>query len=112
MTDEELSISDATLIARLRDADHARFEPHLHHAAADRIEALVKERDEAWKRAARAEKMWGEAEIKLAKAVAAAEEMSAAFYSNGNVTDRHLRACKAGVKLDATLAEIKGESHE
>ena len=51
-------------------------------------------------------------EAKLAKAVEAAEEMSAAFYSDGNVTERHLRACKAGVKLDATLAEIKGENHD
>ena len=49
---------------------------------------------------------------KLAKAVEAAEELSAAFYSDGNVTERHLRACKAGVKLHTTLAEIKGESHE
>jgi hypothetical protein len=52
-------------------------------------------REEAWK-------------AKLAKAVEAAEEMSAAFYSDGNVTERHLKACKAGVKLAATLAEIKG----
>lgn len=33
--------------------------------AADRIEALVKERDEAWKRAAHSEKMWGEVLVKL-----------------------------------------------
>lgn len=79
---------------------------------ADRIEALTKERNEAWKRAAHAEKMWGKAEVKLAKAVESAEEMSAAFYSGGNVTERHLRACNAGVKLHAALAEIKGESHE
>ena len=77
-----------------------------------RIEALTKERDEAWKRAAHSEKVWGEAEVKLGKAVEAAEELSAALYSDGNVTERHLRACKAGVKLHATLAEIKGESHE
>jgi hypothetical protein len=33
--------------------------------SADRIEALTKERDEAWKRAAHAEKMWGECLVKL-----------------------------------------------
>ena len=32
-----------------------------------RIEALIAERDEAWRRAAHAEKMWGEAEVKLSE---------------------------------------------
>ena len=40
MTDEELSISDATLIARLR-----KYKDDLLSITADRIEALVKERD-------------------------------------------------------------------
>lgn len=66
MTDEEL-------IARLRDApaDGLGTE-NLCLEAADLIEqlvatneALIAERDEAWKRAAHAEKMWGEALVKL-----------------------------------------------
>jgi type I site-specific restriction endonuclease len=40
MTDEELSISDATLIARLR-----KYNDDLLSITADRIEGLVKERD-------------------------------------------------------------------
>jgi hypothetical protein len=35
----------------------------------ERDEVMMFERDEAWKRAAHSEKMWGEAEVKLAKAV-------------------------------------------
>ena len=35
----------------------------------ERDEVMMFERDEAWKRAAYSEKMWGEAEVKLAKAV-------------------------------------------
>lgn len=42
--------------------------------ANDRIEALIAERDEAWRRAGHAEKMWGETEVKLAKAVEVAEK--------------------------------------
>lgn len=39
-------MTDDELIAALRDlGDRAAYEPHMHHAAADRIEALVKERD-------------------------------------------------------------------
>jgi hypothetical protein len=37
---------------------------------ANRIEELIKERDEAWKRAAHAEKMWGETEVKLSESEA------------------------------------------
>ena len=43
--------------------------------ADNRIEELIAERDEAWKRAAHAEKMWGEAEVKLAKANAHIKEL-------------------------------------
>lgn len=36
-------MTDAELIARLRDlGDHAAFEPHMHHVAADRIAVLGK----------------------------------------------------------------------
>ena len=41
--------------------------------------------------------------------VEAAREMFAAFYSNGNVTGRHLRTCRAGVNLEAALAAIVEE---
>ena len=57
--------------------------------AADRIRELESklalmmfERDEAWKRAAHSEKMWGEAEVKLAKAVEALREISCKCVSN------------------------------
>jgi len=49
---------------------------------------------------------------KLAKAVEAARELMDAFYINGNVTERHYRACQAGVKLETTLAELKGDKDE
>lgn len=52
----------------------------------------------------------------VAALVEAAKEMDAAFYSEGNVTERHSKACKAGVKLDAALraiAALRGEaSHD
>lgn len=41
--------------------------------------------------------------------VEAAKEMFSAFYSDGNVTERHLRACNAGVKLNAALAALEKE---
>lgn len=37
--------------------------------AAKRIEELLKERDEAWKRAEHAEKMWGSTEVTLTEAI-------------------------------------------
>lgn len=80
------------------------------YVRADRIEALTEQLAAARQDAEEAEAYAEESEAKLAKAVEAAEEMSAAFYSGGNVTERHLRACNAGVKLHAALAEIKGES--
>ena len=40
-------MTDTELIARLRDlGDHASFEPHMHHTAADRIEYLVERNKE------------------------------------------------------------------
>jgi hypothetical protein len=63
MTDEEL-------VKRLRDKRQKgnRFDS-LEYEAADRIEALIVERDEAWRRAGNAEEQWGRCELKLAKAV-------------------------------------------
>ncbi len=142
-------MSDAELIADLRGKGFGVMEK-----AADRIEALTKERDDyAFKladanntysemhvelealteqlEAARADAKEAEtyaedlernqvdlcrqliaAEDKLAKAmevITAADKMMAAFYSNGNITDRHLKACSAGVdyeKSRTTLAEL------
>jgi hypothetical protein len=66
--EQEARMSDEKLIHELRNS---KGWPTLGNAAADRIEELISERDEAWKRAAHAEKMWGEAEVKLAKALTA-----------------------------------------
>ena len=41
----------------------------------ERDEVMIFERDEAWKRAAHSEKMWGEAEVKLAKAAEALKSL-------------------------------------
>lgn len=41
----------------------------------ERDEVMIFERDEAWKRAAHSEKMWGEAEVKLVKAVEALKSL-------------------------------------
>jgi len=111
-------MSDEELIARLRSINkNYELARGVHvdiRQAADRIEALTKERDDYAHKLMQANNTYTEMHLeierlsdKLAKVVAAAEELSAAFYSDGNVTERHLRACKAGVKLNATLAEIK-----
>lgn len=78
-------MTDAQLIARLRDEHVAASR----NEAADRIEALIAERDAA--------------ESKLAKAVEALEEISE--YDTG---------ATAGLAYTAKhhLAEIKGENHE
>ena len=106
MTNEELSISDATLIARLRDEHVAASRTE----AAARIEALIAERDEAleWLSASQgyiADAVYAldkqeAAEAKLAKAVEALENIA----HGGAYTDMQIAR--------ATLAEIKGESHE
>jgi hypothetical protein len=56
---------------------------------------MMFERDEAWKRAAHSEKMWGEAEVKLAKAVDALETI----VDNGGAGSYHLAR--------TTLAELE-----
>jgi hypothetical protein len=101
-------MSDEELIARLRDADlynaeHYERDP-LHKQSADRIEALIGELATCEKyRDAYAEmgrigtQAVRDLEAKLAKAVAALQWC--AMYGDGDVAL-------------ATLAEIKGESHE
>ena len=97
MTKEVPRISvlrDEALIARLRElGDHASFEPHMHHKAADRIEEL--------------EQLVATLEAKLAKAVEIAEVLSGAveYDYHGNAIDREER------KAMADLADLKGESH-
>lgn len=93
--------------------------PCIEYVRADRIEQLAvtnealtaeltlmtTERDEAWKRAAHSEKMWGEAEVKLAKAVEALE-----FYTGYDDDGSIARATLAEISSEAALN--KGESHE
>ena len=104
MTDEEL-------IARLRDEHVAASR----NEAADRIEALIAERDALFRRATLAEE-WRDhdktraeaaeaAEAKLAKAVAELEQML--MVPNSEATQGILK-----VFARALLAELKGESHE
>jgi hypothetical protein len=59
-------VTDAELLAHLHNS---KGWPTLGKAAAHRIEALIVERDEAWKRAGHAEEQWGRCEVKFSKAV-------------------------------------------
>jgi hypothetical protein len=127
------TMTDAELIARLRKADE--YEPLGHDGweAADRIEALTKEREQ-WRRAAetRAEG-WKisddariEAEIKLAKALEGQKikALEQILEERGAVFDAMVDAAEdaagkdvsfnvvVGRALRAAIAEIKGESHD
>lgn len=88
----------------------------------DRIEALeaklilmTTERDEAWKRAAHAEKMWGEAEIKLAKAMETLKEcmeeidayIQQEYPHDHPVQERYRQRDYAANPARLALAEIK-----
>jgi len=84
-------MTDAELIARLR-SDHP---DHLTSAAADRIEALIAERDAA--------------EAKMANAVEALRS-TLNFIENTEGEMGVILGC--GDKARETLAEIKGETHE
>ena len=66
--------------------------------AEGKLALMMFERDEAWKRAAHSEKMWGEAEVKLAKAVEAMR----------NTLDkpRHADQSYAGLWAD-TMKEVR-----
>ena len=89
----------------------------------ERDEVIMFERDEAWKRAAHAEKMWGEAEVKLAECEARLRKAAEAlgFYADANnYEDQHKQeSCGCcyylddakikddeGAKARATLAAI------
>lgn len=114
-------MSDKELIARLRKQSSSGRANHVSKAdrlaAADRIEALIGERDR-WKDACRSasrdlniivpdnDRLKSErdaAEAKLAKAVEALEYYAVEASLWDRATSRQARA---------TLAEIKGESHE
>lgn len=109
-------MSDKELIELLR-----RMSPRLDMldcenvlTAADRIEELIAERDQAWERAAHAEKMWGETEVKLAKAVTRLQHI-AANKTTGELTVIEWDTYDMFTLLDAciseartTLAEITG----
>ena len=75
--------------------------------ANDRIEALIAERDQAWKRAGHAEKMWGEAEVKLAeyKHVASAIDTQWAE-SQDEIADLKAKLAKAIKDLKCAKAYI------
>ena len=68
-----------------------------------KLTLMTTERDEAWKRAAHAEKVWGEAEVKLAEAVEALELI--VVDSTWGLEHQTYMKCRKA------LAEIKGESH-
>jgi len=113
-------MTDDELIARLRESQSYEWQDPIWEtrlAAADRIEALTKERDEADDLAKAAfangasnnirlaetsyRVKWLEA--KLAKAVEAAEQLA---------SDAVPCVCNYCLEARATLAEIKGESHD
>lgn len=75
------------LVKRLRDlGDHASFEPHMHHTAADRIEQL---------------------EAKLAEAVEALT-FYATLIGEKHECPWHMLSDDYGEKARTTLAELKG----
>jgi len=97
-----------------KDTDMRKVESERSEAA-DRIEQLEVNYIEACEEVTECYVKQCIAERKLAKAmevVEKADALFAAFYSNGNVTERHLRACNAGVaykEARAALAELKGK---
>ena len=108
MTDEELC-------KRLRDlGDHAAFEPHMHHVAADRIEALLNLNEALVE-------LMDDRDAKLAKVLQAAEPLAAmADHYDPEDDDGHLE-CWSGLAvpkikhiraLRAAIADIKIECQE
>ena len=98
------------LIKRLRTKHSSLVnQSFIMEEAADRIEELVKDRDEAWKRAAHSEKMWGEAEVKLAKAVEALRETDQAIMFHTDETGWRLWGEGAVSDIRKVLAELEKE---
>jgi hypothetical protein len=69
-----------------------------------KLALMMFERDEAWKRAAHAEKMWGEAEVKLAKAVEIGNKMV------HSIKENYYLYIEGDWRKVA--AEVKGERHD
>ena len=113
---EELEAMNKNQEAMIRQADRRGDDLE------GKLTLMMTERDEAWKRAAHAEKMWGEAEVKLAKAVEALRNLHGAVCGEtGFAAAVRAESGKAypwpwldqaDADAIATLAEIKGESHE
>lgn len=76
----------------------------------ERDEVIMFERDEARKRAAHAEKMWGEAEVKLAKAEKGLTCIRDGSYGKYASPAAIARATLAEISSEAALN--KGEGHE
>ena len=66
-----------------------------------KLALMIFERDEAWKRAAYSEKMWGEAEVKLAKVVEALMQLQLIV---GDILGAHMQDNES---RDEALALIK-----
>ena len=112
------------LIKRLRDlGDHAAFDPHMHHVAADCIEELVKERDELGRKLNTArygqpdfawsihEEAMADLRVKLAKAVEAIKQ-SIQKWESPHYGDENIKIDNAfdGFELlRTTLAELEGQ---
>ena len=115
MTDEELSVSDATLIARLRVDEPVCEEHFTANDAADRIEALVKDKEALIAAREMLGRQWAKDAENRLKAEARAERLETALreaahawatFKGATISDEHFHAVK---RLDAAL---KGDDHE
>jgi hypothetical protein len=128
------------LVKRLRDlGDHAAFEPHMHHTAADRIEELEAKLDLSEGALDVASKSWGECqrvlgqtEAKLAKCEALMHAGLAEYkrrlvgvikasiaarsaqktYFKDRSKDNLIASKQAETSLDKLLVELEGEIDE
>ena len=74
---------------------------------ADRIEELIAERDQAWKRAAHAEEMWGRAEVKLSETTYALKRIASNEFAGVMLTSMPPQDAAAHFAR-TTLAELTG----
>ena len=95
-------MTDAELIARLRDLDTWVETADIPDLAADRIEALTAELNTCRMAQAVMDNTVAELEAKLAKAVEALDYCIKAPFSGWTIAQGYARA---------TLAEIKGDAH-
>ena len=124
MSDEELSISDATLIARLRSNIFGTGTTML---AADRIEQLVKDNRELVMQSLADTGQAQEAYEAQLKAEARAEQLAATnerleaalkeaerglFWAREHLRDKGLTSMNVDAALAETRAALKGDDHE